>query len=82
MQPTIKETKPNIDCEFCEVHNYVESDGKTPSEYQYAMCNNPKKTHGCCSISIVLKANPLMVETSCQNCKEYLSESQLQLKLF
>ena len=42
-QPTIEETKPKVDCVYCEIHNYVESDGKTPSKYKYALCNNPKK---------------------------------------
>ena len=80
-RPTIKETHPNIDCKFCELHNYVESDGKTQTIYKYAVCNNLKKTHGCCYIDIAFKANPLDFKTSCQNCKEYVSKSQLSFFL-
>ena len=38
-----------------------------------------KKTYGCGYIDIVFSANPLTFETSCQNCKYYISKSQLNL---
>lgn len=78
-QPTIKETQPNTDCKFCELHHYVKADGKTPTKHQYALCNNPKKTMGCMHIDIVFKANPLEFTTSCQNCQEYISKNQLEI---
>lgn len=78
-QPTIEDTKPNLDCVYCEVHNYLKSDGKTPTKYRYAQCNNQKKTGGFCYIDIVFKVAGFSFETSCQNCKEYVSKSQLNL---
>lgn len=79
MQPTIENTKPNTDCVYCEIYNYVESDGKTPSKDKYAVCVNRKKTGGCQHIDIALKGNPLLFQVSCKNCKEYKSRSQLEL---
>ena len=74
----IRITQPNLDCKFCIVRNFVNMKGNKVDS-QYAECINQKKTHGCVSIDIKLEINPLMWETSCRNCKLFISRNQLTL---
>lgn len=74
----IENSKPRIDCIYCQIHNYVDMKGnKLP--LRYALCINQVVSRGLTAIDIVSKAQPFEYNTSCKNCKFY--ESNLQLTI-
>lgn len=74
----IRESKPNVNCKWCEVHNFVDMEGNE-TESQYAVCTHQAKTQGCVSIDITATGNALLFETSCKDCKYYESKGQLTI---
>lgn len=74
----IRVTHPEIDCKFCELHNFVDWEGNVVDS-QYALCTNQENSHGCTAIDIVYDATNLLWEVSCKNCKKFISKNQLLL---